>query len=101
MRRVDLGKPDDVPLFRCADCGFVTTASQTNALAAHEAGSPDCAGEIQLIADFTRAPMVAAPGARRRRRGGAAALGQTRDVLGQTHDAPAGGRDLDAGGIGA
>jgi hypothetical protein len=34
----------------------VTTASQATALAAHEQGSPDCGGQVELIADFTRSP---------------------------------------------
>ena len=45
-----------MPLFRCTDCGFVTTASLVNALAAHEQGSPECAGQVEVIADFTRSP---------------------------------------------
>jgi hypothetical protein len=60
-----------VPLYRCAQCGFVTTASRDTALAAHEQGSAECAGEVELIADFARQPVVNAPGGRRRRRPGA------------------------------
>src|SRR5690242_6408008 len=48
------GNAAAVPLYRCDDCGFLTTASQENAARAHETGSPDCAGQIALIADFTR-----------------------------------------------
>ncbi|HET6869778.1 MAG TPA: hypothetical protein VFH80_27945, partial [Solirubrobacteraceae bacterium] len=39
-----------------------------NALAAHAQGSADCQGEVELIADFTRAPTGVRPGGRRRRR---------------------------------
>jgi len=56
-----------MPLFRCPECGFVTTASWENALAAHEQGSPHCAGPVELIADFARSPAVVLPGGRPRR----------------------------------
>ena len=45
-----------VPLYRCSGCGFVTTASLGNALRAHAVGSPDCASELELAADFSKAP---------------------------------------------
>jgi hypothetical protein len=50
------GNPYAVPLYRCSGCGFVTTASLGNALRAHAVGSPDCAGDLELAADFSRAP---------------------------------------------
>ena len=50
------GNPYAVPLYRCSGCGFVTTASLGNALRAHAVGSPDCAGELELAADFSKAP---------------------------------------------
>jgi hypothetical protein len=56
-----------VPLYRCTDCGFVTTASLENALEAHAVGSSECSGTIALIADFTRTPSVVVPVGRRRR----------------------------------
>jgi hypothetical protein len=34
----------------------VTTASLGNALRAHAVGSPDCAGELELAVDFSKAP---------------------------------------------
>lgn len=58
-----------MPLFRCSECGFVTTASLENAVAAHEQGSPDCDGPVELIADFTRTPVVVSPAGKRRRGG--------------------------------
>jgi len=45
-----------VPLYRCSGCGFVTTASLGNALRAHAVGSPDCQGDLELAADFSKAP---------------------------------------------
>jgi hypothetical protein len=60
-----------VPLYRCSDCGFVTTASQANAVRAHAEGTPDCAGRLEMIADFKRTPVVVLPGARRRRQSSA------------------------------
>ena len=63
------GNRTSVPLFRCPECGFVTTASWENALAAHEQGSPHCAGPVELIADFARFPAVVSPAGRRRRSG--------------------------------
>jgi hypothetical protein len=54
-------------LYRCADCGFVTTASRANAVLAHQTGSPQCCGEIDLIADFASTPAVVQPLVRRRR----------------------------------
>jgi hypothetical protein len=59
-----------VPLYRCADCGFVTTASHENALEAHAVGSPHCSGQLTMIADFARWPAVTGPPGRRRRRAG-------------------------------
>ena len=50
------GNPFSVPLYRCSGCGFVTTASLGNALRAHAVGSPDCASELELAADFSKAP---------------------------------------------
>ena len=46
---------------RCAvvsvsKCGFVTTASLENAVAAHQEGALDCPGSLELIADFARHP---------------------------------------------
>ena len=73
-----------MPLYRCADCGFVTTASRENAVAAHEEGSLDCAGALELIADFARPSMVASAGARRRRAGqGSDRVGQGAAPVGQ------------------
>jgi hypothetical protein len=60
-----VGNPGVVPLFRCSDCGFVTTASEANAIAAHEQGSPACSGQIDMIADFKSPPAVVLPAARR------------------------------------
>jgi hypothetical protein len=54
-------------LYRCADCGFVTTASRANASLAHQTGAPQCSGEIELIADFATTPAVVRPAGRRRR----------------------------------
>jgi hypothetical protein len=54
----------------------VTTASQANAVAAHEQGSPHCGGEIDLIADFKTTPAVVLPAGRRRRRPAASRPGQ-------------------------
>jgi hypothetical protein len=58
-------------LYRCSECGFVTTASLENAVAAHEQGSSNCAGELDLIADFAQAPAVTVSAGRRRRRSAA------------------------------
>jgi hypothetical protein len=54
-------------LYRCADCGFVTTASRANAALAHQIGSPQCPGAIDLIADFATTPAVVRPAGSRRR----------------------------------
>jgi hypothetical protein len=58
--------PSAVPLFRCADCGFVTTASRENAQRAHRAGSSSCEGQIALVADFRGVPVIVPPARRRR-----------------------------------
>ena len=68
-----------VPLYRCDDCGFVTTASHENALEAHEVGSPHCPGRLTMIADFARTPTVTAPTGRRRRAGGRSLSGEPLD----------------------
>jgi hypothetical protein len=57
-----------MPLFRCTDCGFVTTASKANALAAHDQGSPACDGHVEPIIDLTRSPARMGAAGRRRRR---------------------------------
>jgi len=59
--------PIAVPLYRCADCGFVTTASQENAVRAHALGSPQCSGQLVVIADFAPPPTDVTRRARRRR----------------------------------
>jgi hypothetical protein len=66
-----------MPLYRCADCGFVTTASEAHAVLAHETGSPRCPGEIELIADFARTPAVV-QSPRKRRRSHRSAVDDTR-----------------------
>lgn len=50
--------PNSVPLYRCSACGFVTTASLDTALSAHSAGATDCPGELELAADFRKAPVI-------------------------------------------
>ena len=67
MNLVARGYPGSVPLYRCSDCGFVTTASHADAVAAHEGGSPWCAGAPELIADFKRTVPVVSPARGRRR----------------------------------
>lgn len=47
------GNPGRMPLYRCGGCGFVTSASRKNAVRAHEAGWPGCAGEVELALAFT------------------------------------------------
>jgi Na+-translocating ferredoxin:NAD+ oxidoreductase RNF subunit RnfB len=59
--------PSAVPLYRCSDCGFVTTASHANAIAAHEEALPRCDGRLDVVADFKRPPAVMASPATRRR----------------------------------
>jgi hypothetical protein len=80
-----------MPLFRCTDCGFVTTASQATALAAHEQGSSDCGGQVELIADFTRSPGAVGAAVRRRRRESSAT---GHDVPAAAHDVPAAAHDV-------
>jgi hypothetical protein len=71
-----------VPLYRCSECGFATTASSANALRAHEAGATQCPGELELVVDFRDVPL-AAPRPRRRRRSRAlAATGAHADAAG-------------------
>lgn len=48
------GTGTGVPLYGCRDCGWATTGSLANAVLAHDIGCPECAGEIELIADFQR-----------------------------------------------
>lgn len=57
-----------MPLYCCRVCGFATTASWRNAVAAHSVGAPHCAGEVEMMANFgglpedsgrTRDPRVA------------------------------------------
>lgn len=45
-----------VPLYCCRVCGFATTASWRNAVAAHAVGAPLCAGAVEMMANFTARP---------------------------------------------
>ena len=45
-----------MPLYCCRVCGFATTASWRNAVAAHSVGAAHCAGEVEMMANFGGRP---------------------------------------------
>lgn len=59
------GKPTNMPLYGYPTCGWATSASLATAVKAHQACSPTCAGELELIKDWDLPPARSAAPARR------------------------------------
>lgn len=47
----EIGKFANMPLYRCPECGWATTASWVTTVRAHRAGCPECAGSPLLVAN--------------------------------------------------
>ena len=77
------GNRSAVPLYCCRLCGFATTASWRNAVAAHAVGAPHCAGQVEMMANFTARPEESG---RAREPRGAGKAGASADRRDPAHD---------------